>query len=266
MFYSCAKNEAKHYENAKSSMDVSQLDQYLKDFPDAPIGHIDTINSIREYLLDELEQYEQIIQEKNVEVRYELEKEYIANFKVGIHIKEVEQMIPQDERAVEVKRQERWEAIQNMSTEEQIQNNHLEELTLIYVTEKKSYWSGYASFDYGAYLVDSVYIKLNIQDGRAIVIDRFADGVFEELSKADYKKEKETMVFKTINESTGSWKSIYVKRGNNLVYGFDIECKGHEFYTTSDLEMLYTNYFHFSEGDEIGTIKINEVRKKLIKP
>ena len=237
LFCGCTENESQQYEKAKQSKSIEILDSYLQKFPDAPSEHIDTISLIRQNLMEDSLFYANILASENAIVRYELEKKYVKEFENGIHIDEVKQMTATDKKAAE-------DLIKNMSVFDLAEYGLLKELSF----EAHFYNEAYEIYQKGKHT-----IKLNMIDGTA----EWHRDVVHGVKGLNPSPEEKTDV-------SGSWQTIYVDRGNRTIKSFDIECGNTDFYTTEDLDLLYFDYWDFSNGSKKNVLEITNIKKKIV--
>ncbi len=234
----CIENENQQYEKAKQSKNISLLDKYLEKNPDAPSAHIDTIIMIRQGLMEDNQLFDKILSSANAIERYELEKIYLDKFMEGLHLVEVKQMTTTDKSAAE-------EQIKNMSIFDLANFGLLQELSF------KA--SGEVDISSGCKRKFRNEIILNMQTGEA-----------ELWHYGRYVWEGDPQIYADSNFTQGSWKSIYVKRGDRQIKSLEIECGKADLYTTEKLDLLYNDYFDFLAGNNRLTYKITDIKKKIV--
>ena len=194
--------------------------------------------------------------------RYEAEKSYVENFKEGIRIAEVKKMMVEDEKAAERLMKKRKEYMEKMPISELCENGLLKELSF-----------NYRSDGHSGFFEDTVFIKMDMKSGEVERIYKHWENGFYYDNGYGQKEWQRYLVTLGVDPDKcewrlvdslqwlGTWRSIYVSRGNNRIYGFDIQAGNYELYTTEDLKTAYFYYLNFSEGNMQGTKKIENVKK-----
>lgn len=86
----CAcKNEVADYQNAMKSVDVVVLENYLQDFPDAPVEHRDSVNMRLAEINSDHDDYYWFSEEEYVIEKYEAAEMYISKHPEGLHVADV---------------------------------------------------------------------------------------------------------------------------------------------------------------------------------
>ena len=87
----CAcKNEVADYQKAMNSVDIVVLENYLMDFPDAPVEHRDSVSTRLMDIIADNADYESIFMVESIIAKHKFAKEYLAKHKEGLHVVEVE--------------------------------------------------------------------------------------------------------------------------------------------------------------------------------
>lgn len=90
----CAcKNEAADYQNAMKSVDTDVLQNYLLDFPDAPMEHRDSVSTRLMDLISDNADYECIFMVESIIDKHKYAREYLEKHEDGLHVAEVEVFI-----------------------------------------------------------------------------------------------------------------------------------------------------------------------------
>lgn len=115
-----AEKEQKAFEQVYASESISDAKAYLSQYADnAPENHVKSVRTRLNDLIKDSTMYESILKAKDIELRVQLEKDYLQKFQDAPHVDEVSSLFQKDSQTLKLKQEEAMAKKEEEAAQEQ---------------------------------------------------------------------------------------------------------------------------------------------------